>query len=210
MELPFTQSQFFEVFARYNSAIEPAQIAAAIFGWISAVIGWQARGWRAKQLLLVLAAFWVVNGAFYHLIYFAEINPAARLFGAIFLLQSALFVLAAARAKDELVSVSRALRLAALAAMVYGALLYPALALWHHGYPGVPLFGVAPCPTVIFTFGTMAGVRMHLPRYLLPIPVIWAMVGGTAAFMLGVPEDIGLPLSGLLAIPLALQKPVAA
>lgn len=206
MELPFTQSQFFEVFARYNTAIEPAQIAAALMGWISAIVAWQARGWRARQLLLVLAVFWAINGALYHLTYFAEINSAARLFGALFLVQAALLAFAAFRLAPEAAPCGRTVKFYSLACMIYGAAVYPALAILHHGYPGAPLFGVAPCPTVIFTFGALASVRIHVPRYLLPIPVLWAFIGGSAAVLLGVPEDIGLPLSALLAIPLAQRK----
>jgi hypothetical protein len=41
------------------------------------------------------------------------------------------------------------------------------------------------------------------PRWhLLIIPVIWTLIGTSAAFMLGVPQDLGLPLAGIAAITL--------
>jgi hypothetical protein len=61
-----------------------------------------------------------------------------------------------------------------------------------HGWPRAPMFGVAPCPTTIFTFGVHMLATPSVPWWLVAIPVIWAVVGSTAAVLLGVPEDLGL------------------
>jgi hypothetical protein len=37
-----------------------------------------------------------------------------------------------------------------------------------------------------------------LPIWLVAIPVLWAGIGGTAAVLLNVPEDLGLLVSGVL------------
>jgi len=76
-------------------------------------------------------------------------------------------------------------------------IIYPILSLlFGHSYMSSPTFG-APCPTTIYTFGLLWIVRRPLARYSLAVPLIWSAVGGSAAFALGVRQDIGLVVAGL-------------
>jgi hypothetical protein len=59
------------------------------------------------------------------------------------------------------------------------------------------VFGVAPCPTTIFTFGVLLMTVRPLPWWFVALPLIWAAIGSTAAVMLAVPEDLGLLVSGV-------------
>jgi hypothetical protein len=58
------------------------------------------------------------------------------------------------------------------------------------------MFGITPCPVTIFTLGLLLLAR---PMYwwLLVIPVLWSLVGGSAAFLLRVPQDWVLLVSGV-------------
>jgi hypothetical protein len=67
-----------------------------------------------------------------------------------------------------------------------------------HGYPKSPGFGVAPCPATIFTFGILLMIDKKFPKYILIIPLIWLVIGFFAAINLGIKEDIGLLLSGII------------
>jgi hypothetical protein len=67
-----------------------------------------------------------------------------------------------------------------------------------HTWPSLPIFGVAPCPTTIFTFGALMLASGPLPLWLVAIPIVWAGIGASAAVLLNVPEDLGLLISGLL------------
>ena len=49
---------------------------------------------------------------------------------------------------------------------------------------------------VIFTFGLLMLTR-PVPLILLIIPALWSVVGGSAAFLLNVPQDWALLASGL-------------
>jgi hypothetical protein len=100
MRLPFTIEQFFAVFAAYNAAIWPAQIAA--YGLGLAVVGmllWDSMIGK-RQLLFILAGIWAWNGIVYHFGFFTPINPMGRGFSALFLLQAILFVASAISAND--------------------------------------------------------------------------------------------------------------
>jgi hypothetical protein len=76
------------------------------------------------------------------------------------------------------------------------ALLYPAVA-WAGGlvYPRLPTFGV-PCPTTILTAGLLLAADRPLPVVLSVIPIAWTVVGGSAAFLLGIPADLALLVAG--------------
>ena len=74
-----------------------------------------------------------------------------------------------------------------------------------HGFPNGPVFGLTPCPLVLFTFGLLLLVD-RAPRYMMVIPIIWALVGTSAAVSLGVVEDISLLASALLWTALSLGR----
>src|SRR3546814_12255115 len=67
------------------------------------------------------------------------------------------------------------------------------------GWPQAAMFGITPCPTTIFTLGMLLTTH-RVPRHLLAIPVLWSIVGGTAAWLLNVPEDLALPPAAAAAV----------
>ena len=93
------------------------------------------------------------------------------------------------------------------ALIFYAFLIYPILGMRAgHGLMAGPMFGVAPCPTTIFTIGLLLLARGKWVPWLSIIPILWSLVGLAAALQLGIPEDFGLPVAGvLLAIMLALD-----
>jgi hypothetical protein len=77
------------------------------------------------------------------------------------------------------------------------ALAYPAIsALERLSVWRIPTFGV-PCPTTIFTAGLLILASPRSWRLSI-IPMIWSVIGGSAAFLLGVRADYALPIAGLV------------
>ncbi|GIL01931.1 MAG: hypothetical protein BroJett030_18300 [Alphaproteobacteria bacterium] len=204
--MPFTVEDFLAVFARYNEAIWPLQILAYLTGaGIVALLARPGRG-SAAAITLALAGLWAVNAVGYHWHFFSAINPLARLFGALFLIQAGLLAACAVWARDlRFAFVADARGIAGAALIAFAVVVYP---LWGwaagHHYPAVPMFGVAPCPTTIFTIGVLVMGTWRIVRFLLVVPVLWSAVGGSAAVLLGVPQDHGLAVSGLIAVALAI------
>ena len=151
---------------------------------------------------------WAWNGIAYHLIHFAEINFAAPIFAAVFVVQGLLFALTGTiRGKIAFRFRADLFGRTGLGLAVFALAIYPLLgALAGHGWPRAALFGVAPCPTTIFTLGLLLLIEGRMPWHLIAIPVLWSLVGGTAVWLLGVPEDLALPLAGLAALGLALRR----
>jgi len=74
----------------------------------------------------------------------------------------------------------------------------------------LPMFGIAPCPVVIFTFGLLLMATTRVSRWLLVAPVAWSLIGGSAAFLLRIPQDWLLLFSGLAVPIIVLQERRAA
>ncbi|EHR70974.1 hypothetical protein BurJ1DRAFT_2134 [Burkholderiales bacterium JOSHI_001] len=205
--LPFTREQFFGVFADYNAAVWPAQVAAYLFGLTVVLALLRPSPLGRRFVAGVLAAMWVWTGVAYHAVFFARINPIAFGFGALFVGQGVLFLVAGV-ARRRLVFGQPPGFTAVLGwvLVAYSMLLYPLLGQWSgHGYPAMPMFGITPCPVTLFTFGALLLTSASVPRWLLIIPLAWSLVGGSAAFMLGVPQDWPLLFSGLTIVLLILR-----
>ncbi len=206
--LPFTREQFLGVFATCNDAIWPLQIAAYLLGVV--VVALLLRPSRSSDRIIagILATMWIWTGVVYHGLFFAPINTAAYLFGALFLLQGGFLAYAGVRRhRLRFGFQSGPAAWVGAAFMVYAAVLYPLIGMaTGHAYPEMPMFGVTPCPVTIFTFGLLLLTTQRLPGWLLVIPLVWSLIGGSAAIVLGVTQDWLLLVSGLIAIPLIVLR----
>jgi hypothetical protein len=202
VKLPFTIEQFLGVFTAYNHAIWPAQIVAYALGVavvIAAISGFRHAG---RFISGALALYWIWVGVAYHLLHFRSINPPATVFGALFILQGLLFaILGLFASRLHFKATPGARGVAGGLCILYAMIIYPLLGLtFGHAYPQSPVFGVAPCPLLIFTFGLLLWTATRFPWHLLIVPVLWALLGISAATVLGIREDFGLPISCLMTI----------
>jgi hypothetical protein len=206
MKIPFTVEQFFDIFGTYNAAIWPAQVVAYTFGLIALGLGLRGNKLFPRIISGILALFWIWMGVFYHIGYFSVINPAARIFGLFYVLQGVLFFLIGTiRGRVSFRFNFRPVPILGVGFILYAMVIYPLLGLdFGHSYPKAPLFGVAPCPTTIFTFGILLWATKSVPVYLLIIPFLWSIIGMSAALNLRVPQDYGLVVAGVLGTALIL------
>ena len=95
-----------------------------------------------------------------------------------------------------------------LSLILYALLIYEVIGYASgHGLMKGPLFGVAPCPTTIFTIGVLLLASGGWVIWLAIIPIMWSVIGSSAAGLLGVPEDFGLAVAaGALLIVLVKAK----
>ena len=196
MNLPFAHDQFLDVFAAYNGALWPL-VALLWLATVAALVALGVRRLGPRMAAVLLGVHWAVS-AVYHLVYFVTINPAARLFGAIFLIQSALFFWLALRGPGLDVTWGRRPHQVLSAVFCVYAVLYPFLGLATGlEWPRMPAFGV-PCPTTLLTVGLLLGLAPKRLRSLSVIPVLWCLVAGTAALRLGIRPDLALYAGAVL------------
>lgn len=204
--IPFTTAEFLRVFEQYNQAIWPAQVLIYLLGLIAIGLAFIHRTWAGKVINLILAALWLWMGVVYHLVFFSTINAAARLFAALFVIQSAIFIFGGVlssrlsfRFRSDVQGLIGGLLI------TYALVAYPLVGLAvGHSYPAAPTFGV-PCPTTIFTFGLLLGAGINVRFYVLIIPMLWSLMGLWAAVSLGMYEDLALLVAGLTSASLMLR-----
>lgn len=203
MSLAFTQDQFFAVFAAYNVSVFPAQLVLLTLGLAAsfAALRRPQRVWIDRAIGAVMALLWLWMGVVYQWGFFTAVNPAARAFGAGFVVEAALlawYLTIRGRARFRATPSWRGGL--GLALLVYAFAIYPALS-WAlgHRYPAAPTFGL-PCPTTIATLGLLTWTEPRPPVAVMVIPWLWAIVGTSAAFQLGVLEDLGLGVALILSI----------
>jgi hypothetical protein len=146
----------------------------------------------------VLAVHWAWSGLAYHAAFFSTINPAAWLFAGLFLVEAGLLFWYGVAGGRLRLSVGLSVRGILSWALIVYALLYPAIARGEgRVFPRLPTFGV-PCPTTILTIGFLLAADRTLPRSVAVIPMMWACVGASAAFLFGVHADLMLAAAGIV------------
>ncbi|MGD8428731.1 MAG: DUF6064 family protein [Balneolaceae bacterium] len=208
LELPFTATQFLDIFRDYNNAIWPAQGFAYLFGIIAVVLGFRPLTTSGRIISVILGFFWLWIGIIYHLMFFSAINKAAYVFGALFIIQGLLFLFAGfATRKLRFQYRNDVYGITGIALIGYAMIIYPIIGYYSgHAYPFAPMFGVAPCPATIFTFGLLLWTKARVPVWLFTIPAIWSIIGSTAAIKLGIHEDLGLALAGIVTVYLLMYR----
>jgi len=208
MRLPFTVEEFLGVFQSYNLAVWPVQIIAYLVGAFALYLAIKQPKYKDRIIAVVLSLMWLWNGGIYHIGFFSAINKAAFLFGALFIVQGLLFFWRGV-VKNDLVFRFSGDRYSLIGGLfiLYAMGVYPLLgAFAGHTWPHSPMFGVAPCPTTIFTFGLLLLTPNGIKKYLLAVPFLWAVVGLSAAVNLRIYEDFGLLVAGLLGTALILVR----
>jgi hypothetical protein len=206
--LPFSRDAFLALFEQYNEAVWPAPVVAFALGLIVLLSALKPYRGSGRLIAAILAAAWIWNGVAYHMLHFAALTWAAWGFGFLFVIEG-LMLLATGLLRGRLdVRFRRdAAGWTGLALAVFAMALYPLIGLLAgQAWPSMPAFGIAPCPLAIFTFGLLLMAEPRAPWHLLVIPLLWAAVGGSAAWLLAMPQDLALPAAAVLAAALAFRK----
>jgi hypothetical protein len=192
-------SQFLATFGRASAAVWPAQIVwylAAVA--IVALALWPVR--RSSQLICALVAAYF---AWIGIAYFAWQMPGVHyswLWATMFTLQAALLVVAGI-VRSDLVIRPRWDLVSGLGAvfMAYALIGYPLVGvLGGHALRVVPVFGVSPCASVMFFFGLLLWAVPPAPKYVLLLPLAWALGAAPPDLARGVAADYGMLVAALI------------
>jgi hypothetical protein len=199
MKVPFTIEQFLDVFRQYNTAVWPMQVVFVLLALIAIHFSIQSKTYSNKIIVCILAFFWLWMGTIYHLVYFSRINKAAIVFGILFIIQAIIFLyFGLIKNKLSFRLTTGTHGIIGIILIVFSLLIYPLLGYWWgHIYPLSPTFGL-PCPTTIFTFGILLFSGSKISPWVILIPFLWSLIGFSAAFSMGMKEDAGLAVAGIL------------
>jgi hypothetical protein len=202
MNIPFTINDFLQVFGDYNKAIEPAQIIAYLLGITTLFLLYKGTKRSSIYINVILGLFWIWIGFSYHILHFSTINKAAYIFGILFIIQGSLFLYLTFTNNVLIYTFDKKISsIIGVLFLLYAMIIYPILnVVFGHIYPNMPVFGVSPCPTVIFTFALLLLIQDKVPFHILIIPILWSFIGLSASINLGMAEDYGLTIAGILSL----------
>ena len=205
---PFTADTYLSLFDAYNSAIWPAQVVAYGLGILAVFLTLRPLTAGGRIAFAILSVFWLWNGIAYHLMHFFQINFAALGFTVLFALQGVLFAAIAIGGRRSFRFQSNVLGWSGMLFCLFALVAYPLLGwLAGRGWPRAAVFGVAPAPTAIFTFGMLLMLEGRAPLTLAVIPLLWSLAAGSAAvLLLGIPEDASVLLAGVVGFGLLVWK----
>ena len=194
--MPFSAEDFLRLFGQYNEEVWPVQFLLYLLAILVVGSLFLKKNNPGKAINIILSLFWIWMGVVYHLLYFSNINPAAYVFGPVFILQGIIFLRFRNRLKYEFKAAWKAYT--GLLFIIFSLLVYPYLSFYNgHVFPETPTFGL-PCPTVIFTFGILLLLKKKPRWYIYLIPFLWSLLGFSAAVQLGIKEDFGLFVAGVV------------
>jgi Family of unknown function (DUF6064) len=197
--IPFTIEQFFQVFEKYNKTIYPIQFVLLLVAAVVIFLATNRTPSRNNIISGLLGLLWLWTGIVYHLIFFTAISPPAYLFGTLFILQGLLFWYEGVARNCLSFRASRSFDgILGAVFIAYSLVIYPLIGYeLGHIFPASPTFGT-PCPTTIFTFGLLLWADRKISLSLLIIPVLWSIVGTSAAWNFGIKEDFGLLVTAIM------------
>jgi hypothetical protein len=212
--LPFTVEQFYELFVQYNDGVWPMQVV--LYAMAVAILMLLLRAGRAESRIVagLLAVLWAWMAIAYYFLFFTRISGAGWIIGAV-LLAGGLWLGWVGGIRGQIQFGPRRDRQGSLGGLLvfYALVAYPLIGFAiGHRYPAMPTFGL-PCPVTIFTVGLLLLTTAPVPRSAFLAPALWGVFGGASAtFLLGVYQDAGLLLAGIVSVVamLAPAEPVAA
>lgn len=206
MKMPFTSEQFFQVISDYNTTLFPAQIIIPIVGLFILGLLHSNIKHKDKTIGLFLGFVWLWIGIVYHLAFFTSIIKAAYGFGVLFILQGMFFIIEVFRNKLQFHIKKSIKDYIGYFFIIFGLIIYPVISyLLESSFSKTITLGL-PCPTTILTFGFLMLSGKKLSKYLIIIPIIWAIIGTGAATKFGVYQDYLMPLAAVVTTIFVLKR----
>jgi len=200
LQIPFTTEQFFQTFQIYNQSVVPISILFILLGVLVVAALHRKMNWRHQYIGYFLSILWLWIGIVYHIVIFTKINTTAYGFGGLFIMQGLFFLKETYQGRLQFGYLQRSRYKVGMGLVLFSLAIYPILSFFLKlDIDQVISLGL-PGPSVIFTFGCLLLIEKFLPKYLLVIPVLWSMIGMSAAYNFGVYPDYLLGLSALVTI----------
>ena len=201
-----TLDMLLSTFEKYNLDIWPIQILAYLLGIAALFFAIKRTQYSGRIVTGILAFLWLWTAVGFFFLYFGPVYNLAYAFGGLFLIQGILFLADVVRPRFSFGFKGDVYSIIGILFSVYAMIGYPVVGYFlGHKYPQSPPFGLTPCPTAAFTFGLFLLTDKKVPKLFLLIPLLWAL-SGVMPVSVGILEDIGMIVSGVLGTALILYR----
>jgi len=199
---------FFQFMEKYNNEIWPIQVVFYALSTLFIIASARTFKHSNSTNILILSSLWVWNGAVTLLGFFTKFHFQYYLWGVLWVAQGVLiFYIGIIKKKINFKIRKDLYSITGLVFIAYALIVYPLIGAWlGHPFPKGPVFGAAPCPTVIFTFSVLLFSENRVKPYLLYFPLLWAVMSLYPIIGMGVYADIGEIVAAFIAFSLILKK----
>jgi hypothetical protein len=200
--LLFAPRTYWRLFELMNEALWPAQVLAVLVGAALIALARLGGAGPARIAAILVALAWISVTWFFFFERYATINWAAEYMAWGFAAQAVLLLAAAAPRGFLAFALPPGVRVRIGRAMIYIAvLLYPALAaVVGREWRQAETFGFSPDATALAALGFALLLAGRARALLLPLPVLWCLVGGATLYTMKAPEWPLLPAAALIAV----------
>jgi len=206
---------FFSTLQTYNETVIPLTILTFALGVAAVFLASRKTKHSGRIISLILSFLWIWSGVVFFILFYGSqevvfLNVTMPgvwyLSGVLWIIQSFVFLFVGVfRSSLSFKLGSDRQSVIGAVMIIYAMIIYPLIGLLTgHSYPEYPIFGVAPCPVTIFTFGVLQWTDSKVPVFVAIIPLVWALLGVMPVLTLDVWADVGLILSGIIGFPLIL------
>jgi len=208
MTLPYSLEVLFALLAQYNRTFWPALPLAVLLALSVLALALRPARGGDRAVGGVLALFWIWVGAAYQLGTMTAVDFAAPLYGALWIAQGLLLTWTGVlRGRLAFRFAGGGAAWAGLGLALFALAGYPLIVvLMGYGWQAMPLVGLAPDPTAIFTMGLLLLTAGRVPPVLIVLPLLWAGVAAMTGWLLGFWLLFAVPLAVLGAIALLIHK----
>lgn len=206
MNITITLEQLLDTFDKYNLDIWPMQIIAYVLGIIAVFLAIKRTKYSDRIIIGIVAFMWLWAGIGFNLVYSGPAYKPAYVLGALTVMQAVLFLVGIFKPVISFGFRLNIFSVTGLLFVAYAMIGYPVIGyIIGHVYPQSVPFGLAPCPVTVFTFGLLLMTDKKVPVLYLIVPLLWA-IGGIMPVSLGITEDIGLIIAGVLGIAMLIYR----
>ena len=208
---------FFNTLQTYNETFVPMFIITLVLSVIAVFLAFRKSKYSDKSTAAILGFLYLWSGLAFFILFFGSVDVEVfglrlsgmwYLSGILFVAQSILILF------FGVIKSSLSFRFvwglhgfAGALLVVYAMVIYPIVGfLTGFIYPRYPVFGIAPCPVTIFTFGLLQWSDKKTPLLVAIIPLVHALTGILPILVYSIWADVGLFFSGVIGFPLILMR----
>ena len=198
MNISLTIEQMLSVFETYNKATWPLQVFSCLLVIAAIILIVRTRVNTSRIVSAILSFIWLWTGVVFCIIYWARVYTLSYGYGALYIIQGLIFFASIFKPKLSFRFEPGIHSIVGILFIVYAMAGYTLVGYFlEHIYPQSVSIILAPCPTVVLTFGLLLLTDKKIPKYILIIPLLWSICG-VIPVSLGILEDIGLIIAGVV------------
>jgi hypothetical protein len=206
MNSSLTADQILSVFEAYNLEVWPMQAVAYLLGIVALFFAVKRTQGSSRIVSAILSFLWLWTGLVFCVFYFGPVFTGGYVMGILVIIQGVVLFADAMRPRVTFHCEANLYSVMGILFVAYAMIGYPLVGHFvGHDYPRTLPFGLVPCPTTVFTFGLLVLADVKVPKRLIVIPTLFT-IGAVAPISLGILEDVGLLVAGVLGTAMILYR----